>query len=301
MPKGILNVNKEKGISSARVVSLVRRALDIKKVGHTGTLDLEASGVLPIVVGKATRVSDYMMTKDKVYETDLILGAKTTTLDAAGEITQKSSKVIDKDEFVAVMNTFKGEIDQVPPMYSALKVNGKKLYDLAREGIEIERKRRRVNIYDIDLLDFDFPRAKIRVTCSKGTYIRTLVDDIGEKLGTFAYVDNLVRARVGEFDIKDAIKSEDILEISREDLLKKLYPIDTALKNFEKIVLDKSYLEKLINGQVVEVEKNYGKIIRVYCEDEFLGLGNNYGENDKNFLKMEKVFYEREDKNIWFK
>ena len=301
MPKGILNVNKEKGISSARVVSLVRRALDIKKVGHTGTLDLEASGVLPIVVGKATRVSDYMMTKDKVYETDLILGAKTTTLDAAGEITQKSSKVIGKDEFLAVMNTFKGEIDQVPPMYSALKVNGKKLYDLAREGIEIERKKRKVNIYDIDLLDFDFPRAKIRVTCSKGTYIRTLVDDIGEKLGTFAYVDNLVRARVGEFDIKDAIKSEDILEISREDLLKKLYPIDTALKNFEKIVLDKSYLEKLINGQVVEVEKNYGKIIRVYCEDEFLGLGNSYRENNKNFLKMEKVFYEREDKNIWFK
>lgn len=298
MPKGILNVNKEKGISSARVVSLVRRALDIKKVGHTGTLDLEASGVLPIVVGKATRVSDYMMTKDKVYETDLILGAKTTTLDAAGEITQKSHKVIGKDEFLAVMNTFKGEIDQVPPMYSALKVNGKKLYDLAREGIEIERKKRKVNIYDIDLLDFDFPRAKIRVTCSKGTYIRTLVDDIGEKLGTFAYVDNLVRARVGEFDIKDAIKSEDILEISREDLLKKLYPIDTALKNFEKIVLDKSYLEKLINGQVVEVEKNYGKIIRVYCEDEFLGLGNSYRENDKNFLKMEKVFYEREDKNI---
>lgn len=298
MPKGILNVNKEKGISSARVVSLVRRALDIKKVGHTGTLDLEASGVLPIVVGKATRVSDYMMTKDKVYETELILGAKTDTLDAAGKIIAKSQKIIDKDQFLETMNTFKGEIEQIPPMYSALKVNGKKLYDLAREGIEIERKRRRVNIYDIDLLDFDFPRAKIRVTCSKGTYIRTLVDDIGEKLGTFAYVDNLVRARVGEFDIKDAIKSEDILEISREDLLKKLYPIDTALKNFEKIVLDKSYLEKLINGQVVEVEKNYGKIIRVYCEDEFLGLGNNYGENDKNFLKMEKVFYEREDKNI---
>ena len=298
MPKGILNVNKEKGISSARVVSLVRRALDIKKVGHTGTLDLEASGVLPIVVGKATRVSDYMMTKDKVYETELILGAKTDTLDAAGKIIANSQKVIDKDQFLETMNTFKGEIEQIPPMYSALKVNGKKLYDLAREGIEIERKKRKVNIYDIDLLDFDFPRAKIRVTCSKGTYIRTLVDDIGEKLGTFAYVDNLVRARVGEFDIKDAIKSEDILEISREDLLKKLYPIDTALKNFEKIVIDKNYLEKLINGQVVEVEKNYGKIIRVYCEDEFLGLGNNYGENDKNFLKMEKVFYEREDKNI---
>lgn len=301
MLKGILNVNKEKGISSARVVSLVRRALDMKKVGHTGTLDLEASGVLPVVVGKATRVSDYMMTKDKVYETDIILGAKTDTLDGAGKVIAKSDKEVSRDNFFEIMNSFRGEIEQIPPMYSALKVNGKKLYDLAREGIEIERKKRKVNIYDIDLLDFDFPKARIRVTCSKGTYIRTLVDDIGEKLGTFAYVDELIRVRVGEFDIKDAIKSEDLLQISKEDLAKMLYPIDTALKDFDNIKLDKKYLENLVNGQVVEVEKNYGKIIRVYCGDDFIGLGNNYNENGKNFLKMEKVFYEREDKNIWFK
>ena len=293
MLKGILNVNKEKGISSARVVSLVRRAFDMKKVGHTGTLDLEASGVLPIVVGKATRVSDYMMTKDKVYETELILGAKTDTLDAAGKLIAKSQKVIDKDQFLEVMNTFRGEIEQIPPMYSALKVNGKKLYDLAREGVEIERKKRKVNIYDIDLLDFGFPKARIRITCSKGTYIRTLVDDIGEKLGTFAYVDELIRIRVGDLDIKDAIKSEDLLSMAKKDLLEKLYPIDTALKDFDKIILDKKYLSNLINGQVVEVRESYGKIIRVYCEDEFIGLGNSYKENNKNFLKMEKVFYER--------
>lgn len=293
MPKGILNVNKEKGISSARVVSLVRRALDMKKVGHTGTLDLEASGVLPIVIGKATRVSDYMMTKDKVYETELILGAKTDTLDAAGQLIAKSQKVIDKNQFLEVMNTFRGEIEQIPPMYSALKVNGKKLYDLAREGVEIERKKRKVNIYDIDLLDFAFPKARIRITCSKGTYIRTLVDDIGEKLGTFAYVDELIRIRVGYLDIKDAIKSEDLLSMAKKDLLEKLYPIDTALKDFDKIILDKKYLSNLINGQVVEVRESYGKIIRVYCEDEFIGLGNSYKENNKNFLKMEKVFYER--------
>ena len=298
MLKGILNVNKEKGISSARVVSLVRRALDMKKVGHTGTLDLEASGVLPVVVGKATRVSDYMMTKDKVYETDLILGAKTDTLDGAGKVIAKSDKEVSRDNFFEVMNSFRGEIEQIPPMYSALKVNGKKLYDLAREGIEIERKKRKVNIYDIDLLDFDFPKARIRVTCSKGTYIRTLVDDIGEKLGTFAYVDELIRVGVGDFDIKDAIKSEDLLQISKEDLAKMLYPIDTALKDFDNIKLDEKYLENLVNGQVVEVEKYYGKIIRVYCGDDFIGLGNNYNENGKNFLKMEKVFYEREDKNI---
>jgi len=293
MLKGILNVNKEKGISSARVVSLVRRAFDMKKVGHTGTLDLEASGVLPIVIGKATRVSDYMMTKDKVYETELILGAKTDTLDAAGKLIAKSQKVIYEDQFLEVMNTFRGEIEQIPPMYSALKVNGKKLYDLAREGVEIERKKRKVNIYDIDLLDFAFPKARIRITCSKGTYIRTLVDDIGEKLGTFAYVDELIRIRVGDLDIKDAIKSEDLLSMAKKDLVEKLYPIDTALRDFDKIILDKKYLSNLINGQVVEVRESYGKIIRVYCEDEFIGLGNSYKENNKNFLKMEKVFYER--------
>lgn len=298
MLKGILNVNKEKGISSARVVSLVRRALNMKKVGHTGTLDLEASGVLPIVIGKATRVSDYMMTKDKVYETELILGAKTDTLDAAGEIIEKSDKVVTKEEFLQAMETFKGEIDQIPPMYSALKVNGKKLYDFAREGIEIERKKRKVNIYDIELLDFAFPKATIRVTCSKGTYIRTLVDDIGEKLGSLAYVNELARVRVGELDIKESIKSQDLLEIPKEDLINKLYPIDTALKDFDKIILDRKYLDNLVNGQIVEVDKNYGKIIRVYAGDDFIGLGNNFSQDGKNFLKMEKVFYERSDKNI---
>src|SRR5574344_408336 len=297
MHKGILNVNKEKGISSARVVSLVRRALDMKKVGHTGTLDLEASGVLPIVVGKATRVSDYMMTKDKVYETEMILGSKTDTLDAAGEITEKSDKKVSKEEFLEAMNTFKGEIEQIPPMYSAIKVNGKKLYDLAREGIEIERKRRKVTIYDIKLLDFDFPKATIRVTCSKGTYIRTLVDDIGERLGTYAYVDELVRTRVGDFDIKDAIKSEDILNLEKNDIIKALRPIDSALKDFDKIVLDRRYLDNLVNGQIVEVEEKVNDIIRVYAGDDFIGLGKNYSENGKNFLKMEKVFYERADKN----
>lgn len=298
MLKGILNVNKEKGISSARVVSLVRRALNMKKVGHTGTLDLEASGVLPIVIGKATRVSDYMMTKDKVYETELILGAKTDTLDAAGEIIEKSDKEVTREEFLQAMKTFKGEIEQIPPMYSALKVNGKKLYDLAREGIEIERKKRKVNIYDIELLDFAFPKATIRVTCSKGTYIRTLVDDLGEKLGSLAYVNELARVRVGDFDIKDAIKSEDLLEIPKEELIKKLYPIDTALKDFDKIILDRKYLDNLVNGQIVEVDKTYGKIIRVYAGDDFIGLGNNFSQDGKNFLKMEKVFYERSDKNI---
>lgn len=298
MPKGILVINKEKGISSARVVSLVRRALDMKKVGHTGTLDLEASGLLPIVVGKATRVSDYMMQKDKTYETDMVLGARTDTLDAAGTITERSDKVISKEEFIKVVDSFRGEIEQIPPMYSALKVSGKKLYDLAREGIEIERKKRKVKIYDIGLLDFDFPRAKISVTCSKGTYIRTLVDDIGQKLGTFAYVDELVRTRVGDFDIKDSIKSQDILDLDKDYLIDKLHPIDSVLDDFKEIRLEEKFLENLINGQIVEIDDFIDKDLRVYAGGDFVGLGISYREKEKIFLKMEKVFYERNDKNI---
>lgn len=298
MPKGILVINKEKGISSARVVSLVRRALDMKKVGHTGTLDLEASGILPIVVGKATRVSDYMMQKDKTYETEMILGARTDTLDAAGSITERSDKVVSKEEFIKVMDSFRGEIEQIPPMYSALKVSGKKLYDLAREGIEIERKKRKVKIYDIELLDFDFPRAKISVTCSKGTYIRTLVDDIGQKLGTFAYVDELVRTRVGDFDIKDSIQSQNILDLDRDYLIDKLYPIDSVLDGFKEIRLEGEFLENLINGQIVEIDDFIDKDLRVYAGSDFVGLGISYREKEKIFLKMEKVFYERNDKNI---
>ena len=298
MPKGILNINKEKGISSARVVSLVRRALDMKKVGHTGTLDLEASGVLPIVVGKATRVSDYMMGKDKVYETELILGKRTDTLDAAGEFTAWSDKTVNEDEFISVMDTFKGDIEQIPPMYSALKVDGRKLYDLAREGVKIERKRRKVKIYDLILLDFNFPKATIRVTCSKGTYIRTLVDDIGEKLGTFAYVNKLERVKVGDFDIKDAIKSEDILSMPKEDLIAELFPIDSALMNFDEIRLDKKCLLNLINGQAIKLGQKAEGTFRVYAGDDFLGLGKVCKKDGKNFLKMEKVFYERADKNI---
>lgn len=291
--KGILNIDKEKGISSARVVSLVRRALDMKKVGHTGTLDLEANGVLPIVIGKATRVSDYMMTKDKVYKTDLILGIRTDTLDAAGEITARSDKLINKDEFIKVMESFKGEIEQIPPMYSALKVGGKKLYDLAREGIEIQRKIRKVKIYDIRLLSFDFPRASIEVTCSKGTYIRTLVDDIGIKLGTYAHVENLERFRVGKLDIKDSIKSADILEMPKEELIDRLIPLDIALDHLERIDIEKKYLENLINGQKIITNKQIDGEIRIYIEDEFIGLAKITSEDGKNFLKMEKVFYER--------
>ena len=298
MYNGILNINKEKGISSSKCVTMVRKALEMRKVGHTGTLDLEASGVLPIVCGKATRTSDYMMGKDKTYYTEMVFGKRYDTLDFSGKVIDTSDKIIDESDLKKVIPDFIGEIEQIPPMYSALKVDGKKLYDLAREGIEIERKKRKVKVYDIKLLSFDFPKASLEVKCSKGTYIRTLVDDIGQRLGSFAYVDSLTRKKVGLFDIKDAIKSEDLMKLDKEYLIDKMYPLDIAFDNFKRVDLDKNLLKKAINGMVMEVDYLLDETIRVYIEDKFIGLGRNYEENNKYFLKMEKVFYERDDKNI---
>ncbi|WP_243342490.1 tRNA pseudouridine(55) synthase TruB [Anaerococcus sp. AGMB09787] len=293
MYSGILIVDKEEGISSARVVSLVRAAFNQKKVGHTGTLDLEASGLLPIVLGKATKVSDYMMEKQKTYIAKAHFGIKTDTLDRAGEVIGRSDKVISKEELEAVLENYKGEIEQIPPMYSALKVNGKKLYDLAREGQTIDRKRRKVRIYDIKIIDFAFPLATIEVTCSKGTYIRTLIDDIGEDLGTLAYVKGLRRIRVGNFLVEDAIKSQDIMETDIEDLKAMLKGPDLALERYERYDLDQTYFKKIINGMTVRIpDKNQG-LVRLYIDNEFIGLARAFLSKGEYFLKMEKVFYDR--------
>lgn len=294
MISGILNVNKEVGISSNKCVSLVKKALDIKKVGHTGTLDLEAYGVLPIVIGKATRVSDYLMDDKKEYITEAVFGKRTDTLDYSGEVLDTSDIVFDKDQLLEVMEGFKGEITQIPPMYSAIKVNGQKLYDLARNGVEIERKVRKVNIYEFELLKYEFPKAKFKIICSKGTYIRTLIDDLGEKLGSFAYVDSLCRSKVGDFFIEDSIKSQNLLSMDKDQLLNKLDSVDSALNRYKKVILPNMYYKQAINGMTMLVENYYGdELVRVYIGDEFIGLAKSSIGNDRNFLKMDKVFYEK--------
>lgn len=294
MISGILNVNKEVGISSNKCVSLVKKALNTRKVGHTGTLDLEAYGVLPIVIGKATRVSDYLMDDKKEYITEAVFGKRTDTLDYSGEVLDTSDIVFDKDQLLEVMEGFKGEITQIPPMYSAIKVNGQKLYDLARNGVEIERKVRKVNIYEFELLEYEFPKAKFKIICSKGTYIRTLIDDLGEKLGSFAYVDSLCRSKVGDFYIEDSIKSQNLLSMDKDQLLNKLDSVDSALNRYKKVILPNMYYKQAINGMTMLVENYYGdELVRVYICDEFIGLAKSSIGNDRNFLKMDKVFYER--------
>lgn len=294
MISGIININKEIGISSNKCVSLVKKALDTRKVGHTGTLDLEAYGVLPIVIGKATRVSDYLMDEKKEYITEAIFGKRTDTLDYSGEVLETSDIRFSKEDLLNNMESFKGEISQTPPMYSAIKVNGQKLYDLAREGKDIERKSRNVNIYDFELLEFDFPKARFKITCSKGTYIRTLIDDLGERLGSFAYVSSLCRSKVGDFCIEDSIKSEDLLSMKKEDILAKLKAVDYALTAYKKVILPESFFKQATNGMTMRVDDYYGDdLVRVYIKDEFIGLGKVSKNHDQNFLKMDKVFYER--------
>ena len=294
MISGILNVNKEVGISSQKCVYLVKKALNIKKVGHTGTLDLEASGVLPIVIGKSTRISNYLMEDKKEYIAEAIFGQRRDTLDYSGEVESESDKVFSREDLEKMMENFLGEIEQIPPMYSALKVNGRKLYDLAKQGIKIERKKRNVKIYSFELLDFSFPKAKFRITCSKGTYIRTLIDDLGEDLGSFAYVSSLKRTAVGPFKIENSINSFDILDSSADDLLKRLKETDFALMDFERIDLDSSYKKQATNGMTMRIkEKNSDKLVRVYCDGEFIGLGKCFESSGEIFLKMESVFYDR--------
>ena len=294
MISGILNVNKEVGISSNKCVGLVKKALNTKKVGHTGTLDLEADGVLPIVIGKATRVSDFLMDEKKEYITEAIFGSRTDTLDWSGQVVEESSKTFTKDELISEMENFTGQIIQIPPMYSAIKINGTKMYDLARKGIEVERKTRKVTIYGLKLTDFDFPKATFKITCSKGTYIRTLIDDLGEALGSFAYVNKLTRSKVGDFVIEEAINSADLLEMDKQEILKRIKPVDYALKDYKEIRLDKSYFKQATNGMTMRVDDIYSDdLIRVYVDDKFIGLAKNFKNEDRYFLKMEKVFYEK--------
>lgn len=294
MLKGAIAVNKEVGISSQKAVSKVKKLLSGEKVGHAGTLDLEASGVLVVLIGKATRISDYIMNQGKEYIATLKFGEKTDTLDYSGKVIAKSEKIINKEEFESKLYDFKGEIYQIPPMYSALKKDGKKLYELAIEGKSIERKKRKVNIYDIELLDFDFPYAKIKVSCSKGTYIRTLADDIGESLSTYAHLDSLVRTRVGKFLIEDSIESSNLSNMTKDDIEKHIIPIDKALYNIDSITIDDRLFSKIINGMKIESDLEASdKIYKIYCKQEFIGLGIIEKNNGKNLLKMKKVFYDK--------
>ncbi len=281
---GIVNINKPAGITSHTVVSKVRRILGIKRVGHTGTLDPDAEGVLPVCIGKATKLSDYVMGKEKTYRAVIHLGVTTDTQDMSGEILSETPPNVSEEDFEKVVSSFIGEIKQIPPMYSAIKVDGKKLYELARQGIEVERKERMVTIYSVDIEDFDGETATINVHCSKGTYIRTLCHDIGQKLGCGASMGKLVRTKNGRFEITESVTLEEF----EKNPEKYIVPADEILSEYPEFVLDEEQERKVLNGMTIPAELDDG-FYRLYSNNgKFLCLSEMV---DKKYLKMQISFY----------
>lgn len=247
---GIINIYKEKGFTSHDVVAVVRRTIKQKKVGHTGTLDPEAEGVLPVCVGRGTKLADYIMATDKEYLAQLTLGITTTTQDHTGEVIESKPVDFDEEKIRLAVSKFIGEITQIPPMYSAIKIRGKKLYELAREGKEIERTARKIFIENIVIQRFIPPnKVEILVTCSKGTYIRTLCNDIGNELGSGGHMSSLLRTRSGNFTLENAITLENLKEICENGNEESaLLPMEKALAAYNRIFVDKRGDKLLHNG-----------------------------------------------------
>jgi len=272
---GLLLIDKSKGISSNQALSLVKRMLNPKKIGHTGTLDPLATGLLPICLGDATKFSSFLLDENKTYEADLQLGSNSSTGDAEGKIKKINSyKIPSIEKINEILQSFLGESKQKPPMYSALKKDGIPLYKLARQGIEVEREERSILIKLIDLQSIKSDLITIKVCCSKGTYIRTLGEDIGKKLGTGAYLTSLRRVAVGKIGIHQALTLDDYEKLSLPEKLKKIVPIDSYLDEFNTINLTKIETEQMKNGQILKkLDLNEG-IYRLYANNhEFLGLG----------------------------
>lgn len=282
MIHGILNVYKEKGYTSHDVVARLRKITKQKKIGHTGTLDPDAVGVLPVCLGKATKLCELLTDKDKTYETVLLLGKETDTQDISGKVLaeQRTEDLTEKEIKEAVLS-FVGGYEQIPPMYSALKVNGKKLYELAREGKVIERKARPVTIYDIRILSVDIPRVRMSVTCSKGTYIRTLCYDIGRKLGCGGCMEELIRSRVSRFLLEDSMTLEEIEHKMQDGTLEEsAVSVDAMFEDCPKAVVTEDGESMARNGNVLPVDAvetwenvSDGTNIRLYDkEGHFIAL-----------------------------
>lgn len=247
---GIINVYKEKGFTSHDVVAKLRGITGQKKIGHTGTLDPDAEGVLPVCFGKATKVSDLLTDKDKTYRAVLLLGVTTDTQDISGTVLERRPvDALCEEEVERVILGFVGTCEQIPPMYSALKVNGKKLYELAREGKTVERKARTVQIHDVKILRTELPRVEIEVSCSKGTYIRTLCHDIGKKLGCGGCMEALTRTRSGAFGIEESHRLAEIQRLKEAGAIDSLLiPVDAVFEQYREIRIRQELDVRLRNG-----------------------------------------------------
>ena len=306
MINGVINVYKEAGFTSHDVVAKLRGILKQRKIGHTGTLDPDATGVLPVCLGNGTKLCDLLTDKDKTYEAVMLLGTTTDTQDTSGTVLKVKEVPYSETQIIETIESFVGEYAQIPPMYSALKVNGKKLYELAREGKVVERKPRPVKIINIDIHHIDLTNHLVSMTveCSKGTYIRTLCQDIGDKLGCGACMSGLKRTKVSRFSIEDSLTLSEIEALVREgNITDAITPVDTLFSQYDSVVIKEedcrlvyngnSFLEKSISSRKAGISQTIGvdieeRRVRVYDHlGIFLGI---YKEVDKGIYKPEKMF-----------
>lgn len=317
MINGIINVYKEAGFTSFDVVAKLRGIARQKKIGHTGTLDPDATGVLPVCFGNATKLCEYLTDKVKEYEATFVLGITTDTQDISGKILEKKKPVITEEELTMTIMSFLGEQDQIPPMYSALKVDGKKLYELAREGKVVERKPRKITVHDIKAVDIirvsDVKKSQdqrtvealedvikeldedsiigaiIRVNCSKGTYIRTICHDIGEKQGSGATMTKLVRTKSGNFSIENALPLSELQRLADEGKLAEVVQAtDVCFMDCDEVIVSDNDLKRVLNGNYITIPKKSDRI-RVYSPDKSFLAVYNFSQKDNNYIP-EKMF-----------
>ena len=324
MRNGILNIYKEKGYTSHDVVAKLRGIVRQKRIGHTGTLDPDAEGVLPVCLGKATSLCGMLTDQSKIYETVLLLGKVTDTQDLTGRVLEeRETQGLTEEEVRSCIAGFAGDYEQLPPMYSALKVNGKKLYELARQGIEVERKKRKVRIHEISIQEISLPWVRMKVHCSKGTYIRTLCHDIGRKLGCGGCMESLLRIRAGCFELSDSVRLGDVeAACAAGNLDKILRPADWVFEHLRAVEILEPYRNLAYNGnpfslrQMEEIQKageqkpeedqasrmesgdgksrfSEGEQVRVYdAKGRFIGIYRYHGGRQE--FRVEKMFLDRE-------
>lgn len=297
---GVIVVNKPAEFTSFDVVAVLRRVCNERKIGHCGTLDPNATGVLPVLLGRAAKAQDILPNHDKSYVAEFVLGKVTDTLDIWGEVLSEEKTTVTKEQILSVIPEFTGEIEQIPPMYSAVQVNGQRLYDLARKGIEVERKARKITIYSLELLDFDeeSQRGNLRVSCSKGTYIRTLIDDIAKRFCSGGCMTSLVRDSACGFDLSDAYTLDELRALSEKgEVEKALLSTESLFVRYEEIFLSSAQAKRFANGGALDVNRIRlkpdamidGGIYRIKSQDGiFMGLGTYKSEAEE--IKVYKQF-----------
>lgn len=292
---GVLVINKHEGVTSHRIVQILRRLYDTPRVGHTGTLDPMATGVLPILLGRAVKASDYLVSEEKEYIATLRLGLTTDTLDTTGEVLSTCHSIPNEADVIEAAKSFVGEIEQIPPMYSAIKIDGQKLVDLARAGETVERKPRKVEIKELDIEKLSYNEYKLRIVCSKGTYVRTLCADIGEKLGCGGAMSSLVRVRTGNFRLENAITVEELENMTFEERVALTLPTVKLFEDLHSINVNDFYAKLIKGGTELYQRKlgthfDEGELIRIMHNGEFLALGRVCEYEKGSAVKPEKLF-----------